>query len=106
MDTFKKMDRATLINLRQNVQAELTKLSTVKLEDDQIVKDAHAARVAQLQGESDAIDQALVEKGNEGTELNHTVGGDSHGYELNRLVSSIRCAMDRIGNFKQGGLIN
>ena len=101
MAKFKKMDGSMLLNLRRDCQAELSKLSTVKIEDDQIVRDAHTARVAELQNEKDEIDVALGEKGNE-LNLSNTVSHtDGHGYELNRLMASVRGALDKVGNFKQ-----
>lgn len=104
MADFKKMNQTILLSLRKECQAELSKLSSVKLDDDPHVKQSQIDRIAKLNSESEAIDVALGEKANE--DLNNTIAGDSYGYELNRIVSSIRSALDKCGDFRASGLIN
>ena len=98
------MDKPTLLSLRKDAQAELSKLSTCKLDEEEDVKTRQLARITKLQSEVDSIDIALGELAD--ATLNTTDSGDTHGYEMNRIMSSIRCALDQVGKFKPSGLIN
>ena len=103
MAHVKKMDRPTLLSLRKEANEELYKFSMIKLDEDDVIKGQQTARITQVQGNVDHIDIALGELP---ADLNTSLVGESHGYDLNRIVMGIRSALDKVGGFRPSGLIN